>query len=91
MMRGVLEDCFQITGRPGAVVALLIENDETLRAGDWMIIGGAKWRVAGIEFIKRSGVPTPDDLRRIAVWLDASKAELVPLIGSRFETISAQA
>jgi hypothetical protein len=85
-MRGVLEDCFQITGRSGTVVAVLIEDNEPVRVGDWMIVGEFRWRVVEFEFIKRARAPTEEDLRRVAFWIEAPKEELTPLIGRRFET-----
>lgn len=87
-MRGVLEDCFQITGRPGTVVAVLIQDDELVRIGDWMIIDEARLRITGIEFIKRTSIPTGLDLKRVAFLVEAPKAELMPLIGKQFETAS---
>jgi hypothetical protein len=90
-MRGVLEDCFQITGRSSTVVAVLVEDDELVRIGNWMVVEELKWRIVGLEFIKRARPPTEEDLRRIAFLIDAPKEELVPLIGRRFETVSASA
>ncbi|HVY89602.1 MAG TPA: hypothetical protein VG942_12085 [Hyphomonadaceae bacterium] len=89
-MRGRLEECFQLSGRSGVVAALYVEDDGKLRPGDWIIVGDAKWRVTGIEIIKRLRVPTSEELRRIAVQLDATKAEVAPSIGKQFETSGAQ-
>lgn len=91
-MRGVLKDCFEISGR-GTVVLLDPEGEDgRLLIGDRVSIAGRRWMVAGIEMPNYRQLPPPDVRRLLGVLLtDATKAELVPLIGQTFETLKAQA
>jgi hypothetical protein len=86
-MRGLLKDCFEISGR--GLVVLLARQEGVLRVGDWVVIRDTEWRIAGFDVPNYFGRPIPsEEVRRSVCALReaATKADLAPFVGQPFET-----
>jgi hypothetical protein len=88
-MAGALGDVFEITGR--GTVVILKDFDNSVKIGDQIAIGHHKWVVKGNELPGR-----PIDLNNIpprrpvgVLLADATKAELLPLVGQPITVIKA--
>ena len=85
-MRGLLKDCFEISGR--GTVALLDPDEGSCVIGDWVKIGGEAWQISGIEMPNYRKLPPQEVLKLCGALLtNATKAQLAPLIGQSFETL----